>query len=107
MENDQQKNAKEITFDQPDFVIKDLSNTAVVEGRYKQIDRILDSGMLHKDSNMVIAGVGKTILELTATIRDFNLTTTNLTKKANSLIRWYVILTAVIAVATVASLWLR
>ena len=71
------------------------------EENRREIVRLLEAAFAAK----VGGGIGKALLELTDTIREFNLTTTQLTQKANSLIRWYVILTAVIAVATIAALF--
>ncbi len=66
----------------------------------KEIVRLLEAAFAAK----VGGGIGKALLELTDTIRDFNSATTNLTKKANILIFVYVALTAVIAATAVASL---
>lgn len=74
-----------------------------VGARYKEIYRLLDSGM----PNKIDAGVGKALMELAAIIRDFNLTTTKLTKNANKLILFYVILTAVIAFSAIIALFLK
>jgi hypothetical protein len=50
------------------------------------------------------AAIEQRLDDLNANIKDFNKSTSILTGQANRLIRWYVILTFVIAIATVISL---
>ena len=93
---------EEFSFNQSEpVIVKDLSDTTEVGERYREITRLVESEVPTK----IGTGIGKALLELTGTIRDFNLTTTKLTKKANVLILFYVILTAVIAGVAVLSLW--
>lgn len=98
--SDEQSKKIEMEADLGQVFVRNSSDTTVAGEQYRGILRLLDSGHPAKTDS----GVGKAILLLASTIREASLTTTELTKKANRLIRWYVILTAVLALATVLSL---
>lgn len=97
---DENNTKKSVEFPIDQVFVRDSSNTIVAEAQYKETLRRLDSGHPTKTES----GVGRALLLLASTIRESNLTTTELSKKANKLIRWYVILTAILAVTTVTAL---
>ncbi|MBI2055188.1 MAG: hypothetical protein HYT39_03795 [Candidatus Sungbacteria bacterium] len=80
--------------------VRNSCDTTVVGEQYRGILHLLDSGHPAKTDS----GVGKAILLLASTIRESSLTSALISKKANRLIRWYVILTAILAVTTVIAL---
>lgn len=84
------------------FAISALQATIRRENRFTRT-AIEQAG---NDMKSGTEGLNKSIKELNQHIADFNEKSTELGRKANKLILWYVVLTGVIALATVVSLFL-